>query len=184
MECRLFRTIATVALVVFGAGVEAQRAQGPKAPAASGERAEVLAVQVFLDRAGFSPGEIDGAGGANTERALAAFEREKGARVADLLASAADPATIAYTITAEDAAAPVVKAIPEDMMAKAGLKRLDYSSHLEMLGERFHASPALLRRLNPRLRIAPGEPMVVPNVKVRRPSTKPAAKPAAKRAAA
>jgi len=166
MECRLFRTIATVALVVFGAGVEAQRAQGPKAPAASGERAEVLAVQVFLDRAGFSPGEIDGAGGANTERALAAFEREKGARVADLLASAADPATIAYTITAEDASAPVVKAIPEDMMAKAGLKRLDYSSHLEMLGERFHASPALLRRLNPRLRIAPGEPMVVPNVKV------------------
>jgi lipoprotein-anchoring transpeptidase ErfK/SrfK len=126
----------------------------------------MLAVQVFLDRAGFSPGESDGAGGVNTERAVAAFERAKGARIADLVASAPDPATIAYTITAEDAAAPLVESIPQDMMAKARLKRLDYSSHLEMLGERFHASPALLRRLNPRLRVAAGERIVVPNVHV------------------
>ena len=51
-------------------------------------------------------------------------------------------------------------------MAKAKLKRLDYTSHLEMLGERFHASPALLHRLNPRLRVAAGEQIVVPNVQV------------------
>ena len=35
------------------------------------------------------------------------------------------------------------------MMEKAKLKRLDYTSILEMLAERFHASPNLLTRLNP-----------------------------------
>ena len=39
--------------------------------------------------------------------------------------------------------------IPEDMMEKAKLKRLDYSTLIEMLGERFHASPALLKNAQP-----------------------------------
>ena len=126
----------------------------------------MLATQVLLDRAGFSPGEIDGKGGANTQRAIDAYEREMRTRVSDAVAAATDAATIQYTITAEDAATPVVSAIPEDMMAQAKLPRLHYTSLLEMLGERFHASPVLLRRLNPRLRLAAGEPIVVPNVRV------------------
>ena len=127
---------------------------------------DLLATQVLLDRAGFSPGEIDGRGGANTQRAIEAYERHTGTRVADAVAAASDPPTVSYTITAEDAAVPTVKSIPEDMMAKARLKRLDYTSHLEMLAERFHASPALLRRLNPRLQITAGQEITVPNVKV------------------
>ena len=53
-----------------------------------------------------------------------------------------------YTITAEDVAGPFVK-IPEDMMEKAKLETLGYTSAAEALGEKFHASPKLLKRLNP-----------------------------------
>jgi len=53
-----------------------------------------------------------------------------------------------------------------DKMAKSRLKRLNYTSVLEMLGEKFHTSPALLKRLNPRLKVAAGEQIVVPNVNV------------------
>ena len=126
----------------------------------------MLATQVLVDRAGFSPGEIDGRGGANTEKAIDAYQRTTGSRVGDLIVASQEPATISYTITSEDAATPLVRSIPRDMMAKARLKRLGYSSRLEMLAERFHASPALLKRLNPRLRLGPGDQIVVPNVKV------------------
>jgi lipoprotein-anchoring transpeptidase ErfK/SrfK len=127
---------------------------------------DMLAVQVLVDRAGFSPGEIDGVGGANTQRARAAFEREKGTTVADALASATEPPTIGYTITAEDDASPRTPTIPDDMMEKAKLKRLDYTTMLEMLGERFHASPALLKKLNPSSRFVAGDRIVVPNTQV------------------
>jgi lipoprotein-anchoring transpeptidase ErfK/SrfK len=154
--------LAFIVMVATTLGAE----QRKPADASTAARAELLATQVLLDRAGFSPGEIDGLGGANTQRAIDAFEREKGGSVAQLVAAATEPPTIGYTVTADDLAVAIVKSIPEDMMAKAKLKRLDYSSHLEMLAERFHASPALLRRLNPRLRLVKGAEVVVPNVAV------------------
>ena len=125
-----------------------------------------LAVQVLVDRAGFSPGEIDGRGGSNTDKAIDAYQRVTGMRVDDLVVASQDPPTIKYTITADDAATPFIRSIPRDMMAKARLKRLGYTSLLEMLAERFHASPALLKRLNPGLRLGPGQEIVVPNVNV------------------
>ena len=125
----------------------------------------MLAAQVLVDRAGFSPGEIDGRGGSNTDKAIDAYERVTGSRVGDVVASS-EPPTTSYTITVEDMDTPLVRAIPRDMVAKARLKRLHYTSVLEMLAERFHASPALLKRLNPRLRIGAGQQLVVPNVNV------------------
>ncbi len=46
----------------------------------------------------------------------------------------------------------------------AKLKSLDYTSSLEELGEKFHASPSLLKRLNPNAEFKAGEEIVVPNV--------------------
>ena len=62
---------------------------------------EVLRTQVMLDRAGFSPGAIDGKMGGNTKKALEQYQKQ----------APASPASIeplaTYSITAADAAGPV-----------------------------------------------------------------------------
>jgi lipoprotein-anchoring transpeptidase ErfK/SrfK len=129
----------------------------------------MLAVQVLLDRAHFSPGELDGKGGPNTDRAIAAFEKSSSIRPGDkarLLEELGAPATepvITYAITADDLAGPF-EPIPEDMMEKARLPRLGYQSALEGLAEKFHASAALLKQLNPQATFTGGEEIRVPNV--------------------
>ena len=153
--------VAVIAASYAGASEAAAR----KRKAARKTALDVLTIQVMLDRAGFSCGEIDGAGGPNTQRAIAAFEHEKHTSVAESLAKA-EPATVPYTISAEDEAAPRTEHIPEDMMEKAKLPRLDYQSVLEMLSERFHASPALLKKLNPSAQFTTGEQVMVPNVQM------------------
>lgn len=120
-----------------------------------------LALQVALDRAGFSPGEIDAAPGANTDRAMAAF---KGARGTTDLGEVYTSPVVNYTIGPDDVAGPFVEAVPDDMMEKSKLPALAYTSVLELLAERFHSNPKLLQRLNPTAAFAQGETIVVPNV--------------------
>lgn len=130
-----------------------------------------LRVQVLLDRAHFSPGEIDGVHGSNTVQAIAGYQRHRDLEPTGTLDPAtwraltdgAVAATVEHTLTDGDVAGPFVD-IPEDMAEKAELDALGYETPLEALGERFHASPALLKALNPGARFAAGESIRVPNV--------------------
>jgi lipoprotein-anchoring transpeptidase ErfK/SrfK len=140
---------------------------------------ELLHLQVLLDRAHFSPGEIDGKDGSNTRRALEAFQKQRRLEVTGtstretLDALGADtPALVSYTITEADVAGPFTP-VPDDMMEKAKLSRLSYSSALEAIAERFHASPELLRQLNPKATFTrSGEVLEVPNVLSEAPAKK------------
>lgn len=117
-----------------------------------------LALQVALDRASFSPGALDGQMGSNTKKALAAYKQAYGGE------PPAVEAVTTYQITEEDLAVPFVEDIPSDLVEQSKLKALSYRSPLEMLAERFHATPALLERLNPTATFTAGEQIIVPNV--------------------
>lgn len=129
------------------------------APAVAAVDEQMLATQVMLDRAAYSPGEIDAVRGTSTDRALAAYTKDGGK--ADALPA---DAVTAYTITEGDTNGPFTPAIPADMLEMAKLRALGYTSPIEMLGERFHASPALLKRLNPDAKFAAGDTIRVPAV--------------------
>jgi lipoprotein-anchoring transpeptidase ErfK/SrfK len=117
-----------------------------------------LETQVMLDRAGFSPGAIDGRIGKNTRRALALFQQQGGQQ------PPSGQALATYTITEEDVRGPFVPSIPEDMIEKAKLPDLGYASVLEALAERYHSTPALLKELNPNVAFEAGATIQVPNV--------------------
>jgi lipoprotein-anchoring transpeptidase ErfK/SrfK len=162
----------TLCLAASTATARQRKAHRPSTPPAEPSD-QTLAIQVALDKAGFSPGEIDGRSGAFTTRALQAFRDARGLSAAEgapidqaaiaALGDAYAKPLVSYTVTEADVAGPF-QDIPKDMGKKARLPALGYSSALEELAERFHASPALITRLNPGVALAAGANITVPAV--------------------
>jgi lipoprotein-anchoring transpeptidase ErfK/SrfK len=165
------RTTAIAWCLVLYGNTQAQEAPVSVAPVVG----EALAAQIMLDRAGFSPGEIDGRRGSNFARALAAFQRAHALQPSGRLDEATWSALsvragghaplVTYVITAEDLAGPYVDRIPADLMEQSKLDALGYRSPLEMLAEKFHVRPRLLQEANRQATFQrEGERILVPNV--------------------
>ncbi len=185
-----FRAVARVDTAAAGAAARANRERLDDLNAARLDTARitlplggkvegpsVLRAQILLDRAGFSPGQIDGRWGDNTENAVYWFQQASSLNATGVVDSATyraleseagSPAQFVttYRITENDAQYPY-RSIPSDIYQKAELDSLVYESMAEKLGEQFHASPDLLGRLNTGRdlnTLAAGDTIRVPNV--------------------
>ncbi|HVM97289.1 MAG TPA: L,D-transpeptidase family protein [Candidatus Acidoferrales bacterium] len=115
-------------------------------------------LQVLLDRAHFSPGEIDGKFGENAKKALRAYAEARQLPSSDVLTEDVwkalrgeddRPLTANYTITEQDVAGPFLGKLPSKMEDMKDIPKLGFTSSREGLAEKFHMSEPLLTALNP-----------------------------------
>lgn len=133
---------------------------------------DLLEAQIALSRVNISCGPIDGIYGAQTRAALEVFQRKHHLRVhGDLDESTRNrlilsrPVLTRITVSQHDLEA--LRPYPTSWLGKSEIDHLGFESILEMAAERGHASPRLIRNLNPEVdweAIAPGAVVTVPDV--------------------
>ena len=134
----------------------------------------LIKAQVLLDRARFSPGEIDGKSGENFKKALSGFAADQGLSSTGELTEdiwqalspfSAEPILVEYTIAEGYVRGPFAKTIPSRLEMMKDLPSLAYTSAREKIAEKFHMSQDLLQALNPGQKFeAAGDTIVVTKV--------------------
>lgn len=111
----------------------------------------IAALQIMLDRRGFSPGVIDGRDTARFRLALATYNEANPETALDRdNAPAPDaPLFVDYEITESDIAGPFTPDLPPLYIHQASLKFLGFRNTRELLAERFHSDEDYLQALNP-----------------------------------
>ncbi|MDE3067583.1 MAG: murein L,D-transpeptidase [Verrucomicrobiota bacterium] len=141
---------------------------------------DVFEVQAALARRGISPGSIDGVPGSQTREAISVFQAMEGLPVTgepDAVTRARltldAPLLTTYMVTTNDLAR--LQPLGKTWLAKSQQTALDYESELELVAEKSHANPKLIRQLNPGVdwgNPAPGTILQVPDVNYPAPAGK------------
>ena len=176
--------VALVA-VLIASSIPQASAKRKAARASKSTKADIEAatrLQVFLDRANFGPGKIDGRYNDLTRKALAAYRVSRGEQpqtspppqskrksnaapdVAGLDLASVHPVFIPYTVT--DADLQNIGPLPKEPAQQAKLKFLPYRDAVDAIAEKFHSDVHFFEQLNPgKLKtIKASDQLMVPNV--------------------
>ncbi|HEX3889868.1 MAG TPA: L,D-transpeptidase [Verrucomicrobiae bacterium] len=141
---------------------------------------DVLEAQVALARRGISQGSIDAALGSQTRAAISVFQQtENLPQTGKLDSDTRDKLTLDspiltnYVVTTNDLAR--LQPLGKTWLEKSQQSALDYETELELVAEKSHSHPALIRQLNPNVdwtNISAGTILKIPNVNYPEPAGK------------
>jgi lipoprotein-anchoring transpeptidase ErfK/SrfK len=140
----------------------------------------ILEAQLALDRDGISSGSLDGKIGSQTRAAIRAFQRQSDLPQTGELDDTTKtnltietPPVTSYTVSSNDLAR--LQPISKTWTGKSQQTALDYETILELVAEKSHSHPELVRRLNPSINwsnIVAGTALQVPDVFAEEPASK------------
>jgi len=132
----------------------------------------VFEAQLALGRQGISSGSLDGLIGSQTRAALSAFQQRESLPVTGALDAATkellfltNAPYITYTVTTNDLAR--LQPLSSTWFGKSQQTALDYETILELVAEKSHSHPNLIRQLNPSTdwtNVSAGTRLQVPDV--------------------